>query len=105
MRKQDPMGTLQSHISYIIKPSFWLAFDATFYYGGTSSIDEVKKDDRQSNARFGFTAVVPIGKLSSFKFASSKGAIVRAGQNFTTFSIGWQHTWITGIKPSKIKKS
>jgi hypothetical protein len=98
------MGTLQSHISYIIKPTFWVAFDATFYYGGQTTINGVLNDDRQSNARVGFTAVVPSGKMSSFKFAASKGAIVRAGQNFSTFSIGWQHTWIKGLKPSKVKK-
>ena len=83
LRKQDPMGTLQSHFSYNVKPNLWVAFDATYYYGGSSAIEGVYKDDRQSNARFGLTAVVPTGKLSSLKFAFSKGAIVRVGQNFS----------------------
>lgn len=104
LRKQDPMGTLQSHFSYIIKPQIWVAFDATFYYGGSSSIEGVYKDDRQSNTRLGLTAVVPTGKLSSLKFAASKGAIVRIGQNFSTYSIGWQHSWMPGLKPPKAKK-
>jgi hypothetical protein len=104
LRKQDPMGTLQSHFSYNVKPNLWIAFDATYYYGGSSSIDGVYKDDRQSNARFGFTAVVPTGKLSSLKFAFSKGAIVRVGQDFTSYSIGWQRSWIPGLKPAKKTK-
>ncbi len=98
LRKQDPMGTLQWHLSYNISPIAWVAFNATYYTGGNTTIDGVAKDDRQANARLGITAVVPTGKFSALKFAASKGAIVRLGQNFTTFSIGWQRTWFGGIK-------
>jgi hypothetical protein len=98
LRKQGPMGAFQSHLSYNVKPNAWVAFDATYYAGGTSTIDGVNKDDRQANMRLGITAVVPTGKFSSLKFGVSKGAIVRLGQNFTTFSLGWQHTWFGGLK-------
>lgn len=97
-RKQDPMGAFQGHLSYNVKPNAWVAFDATYYAGGASTIDGVAKDDRQANMRLGITAVVPTGKFSSLKFAVNKGAIVRLGQNFTTFSIGWQRTWFGAIK-------
>lgn len=105
LRKQDPMGAFQAHISYNVKPQMWVAFDATFYTGGSSSIEGIYKDDRQSNTRFGLTAVMPTGKLSSLKFSASKGVVVRIGQNFTTYSVGWQHSWIPGLKPPKIVKT
>jgi len=105
LRKQDPMGTLQSHFSYNINLRTWVAFDATFYYGGSSSIEGLYKDDRQSNARYGITGVVPVGKLSSLKLSASRGAIVRVGQNFSSYSIGWQHSWMESYKPSKVKKA
>jgi hypothetical protein len=105
LRKQDPMSTFQAHFSYNINPQMWVAFDATFYTGGSSSVNGVYNDDRQSNARFGITAVVPTGKLSSLKFSASTGAVVRVGQDFSTYSIGWQHSWIPGLEASKIKKS
>ena len=104
LRKQDPMSTFQTHFSYNFNPQIWVAFDATFYTGGASTVNGVYNDDRQSNARLGITAVVPTGQLSSLKFSASKGAIVRAGQNFSTYSIGWQHSWIPGLEPSKMKK-
>jgi hypothetical protein len=104
LRIQDPMGTLQAHFSYNFSPVAWVAFDATYYYGGSSSIEGVYKDDRQENARFGLTAVVPTGKLSSLKFSASTGAIVRVGQDFSTYSIGYQKSWISGLKTSKVKK-
>jgi hypothetical protein len=97
VRKQDPMGSFQAHLSYNIKPNFWIAYDATFYTGGASSIEGVYNDDRQSNTRIGLTAVIPAGKVSSLKFAASTGAVVRIGQDFTSFSIGWQYSWIKGL--------
>jgi outer membrane putative beta-barrel porin/alpha-amylase len=99
LRKQDPMSTFQTHFSYNFNPQMWVAFDATFYTGGSSSVNGVYNDDRQSNARFGITTVVPAGKLSSLKFSASTGAVVRVGQDFSTYSIGWQHSWIPGFKP------
>lgn len=93
-RSQEAMGAFQAHISYNVTPQFWVALNSTYYVGGESSIDDTPKDDRQNNTRIGITAVMPIGKSNSIKLAASKGAIVRAGQNFTTFSFGWQHSWI-----------
>ncbi len=97
LRKQDPMGSFQAHISYNVKPNLWVAFNSTFYAGGASLLDDTYNDDRQSNIRLGITAVIPTGKVSSLKFAASTGAVVRVGQDFTSFSIGWQYSWIKGL--------
>jgi hypothetical protein len=98
-RSQKPMGAFQTHISYNFNPVMWVAFDATYYTGGTSTLDGKVNDDRQSNARAGITAVFPTGKFSSLKVAVSKGAIVRIGQDFTSISLGWQRTWLSFKKP------
>lgn len=98
IREQKPMAAFQAHISYNIRPLLWIAFDGTFYAGGNSTIDDIIQDDRQNNTRIGMTAVVPTGKFSSLKFAASAGALVRVGQDFTTYSVGWQKTWLKGVK-------
>jgi hypothetical protein len=100
-RSQDPLGTFQVHISYNITPRFWVAYNATYYAGGRSTIDDTINDDRQSNTRIGLTAVMPVGKSNSIKLAASTGAVVRVGQDFTTFSFGWQHSWFG--KPAREK--
>jgi hypothetical protein len=102
-RSQDPMGSFQVHISYNITPRFWVAYNATYYVGGRSSIDGTIKDDRQNNSRIGLTAVMPVGKSNSIKLATSTGAIVRVGQDFTTFSFGWQHSWFGKAKEKTSK--
>lgn len=105
LRSQQPMGTFQGHVSYNINPITWIALNATYYTGGTSSVEGVFNDDRQSNLRLGGTLVFPTGKFSSLKLAGSTGAVVRIGQDFTTFSVGWQRTWIKGLskKPATQK--
>ena len=101
VRSQAPMGTIQAHLSYSIKLKMWVALDATFYTGGQSSVNDVGKDDRQSNSRIGATLVMNMWKKNSFKFAVSRGAIVRFGANFTTVSIGWQRSWFGKPKSRK----
>lgn len=101
IRTQKPMATFQAHLSYNFTRLMWMALDATFYTGGQSSVNEVLKDDRQSNSRLGLTMVLPLDKHNSLKFAVSRGAIVRIGQNFTTASIGWQWSWLAKPSPKK----
>ncbi len=94
LRTQEPMGTIQGHLSYNIKFNMWVALDATYYYGGQSTINDVVKDDRQSNSRIGATFLFPLLKKNAIKIAASTGAIVRAGADFNTVSIGWQRSWM-----------
>ena len=100
-RTQQPMGSFQAHLSYNIKPKMWFAFDATYYAGGKSSVNDIYNDDRQDNSRIGATFVFPVLKRNSIKLAFSTGAIVRVGADFNTFSIGWQSSWIEKRKHPK----
>jgi hypothetical protein len=101
VRTQDPLVSFQSHVSYNINPRTWVAFDATFYTGGQSTVNETHKDDRQSNARLGATLALPVGKRSALKIAYSRGAIIRIGADFSTVSVGWSSTWFA--KPGSDK--
>lgn len=92
-RTQKPLGSFQAHMSYNINPLTWIAINTTYYAGGTSTINSTLNDDRQSNFRIGLTGVMPVGKRSSIKLAASTGAVVRSGQDFTVFSIGYQTSW------------
>jgi hypothetical protein len=98
VRRQDPLGAIQAHLSYTIKPGFWAAADATFYAGGNSTVNDVVKDDRQSNSRIGLTVSMPVGKINSVKIACSTGAVIRFGANFTSVSVSWQTAWFKKAK-------
>jgi len=64
-----------------------------------TTIDGIANNDRQSNTRVGATFALPVGRRHSIKLAVSRGAIVRFGANFSTFSFGWQTGWIPRPSP------
>jgi hypothetical protein len=92
-REQDPMPTMQAHVSYTIRPQLWLAVDGTYYWGGETTANGVPAGDRKENSRVGLTLSVPVVKGQSIKFSWSKGATARLGSNFTTYGVAWQYTW------------
>jgi hypothetical protein len=91
-REQEPLASIQAHVSYTFRPKLWLAFNTTWYDGGRSTIDGVRKDDRQSNSRVGLTLSVPLGRSQSLKFHWNEGASTRIGNDFTSYGITWQYT-------------
>ncbi len=93
-RKQDPLTSLQAHVSYTFRPRLWLALNSTFYDGGQTSIDGGDSADRQSNSRLGLTLSLPLGKTQSLRFSWSEGATTRIGSDFTNYGIAWQYTHI-----------
>jgi hypothetical protein len=92
--EQDPVTALQGHVSYTIRPRLWAAFDATWYSGGTTSVDGVSKNNLQRNSRVGATLSLPVASRQSLKFAYSTGATTRLGADFDTFAVGWQMLWL-----------
>jgi hypothetical protein len=89
-REQDPVWTMQTHVSYGLPRRMWIAFNGTWFAGGQTSVDDVASPDLQRNARLGATFSVPIGARQSLKFVYSTGATTRRGSAFNTFNVTWQ---------------
>jgi hypothetical protein len=94
VRQQDPVLALQTHVSYTVRPRLWFSFDATWYSGGTTTVDGVEKSDLQRNSRIGGTLSLPLAAQQSIKVAASIGATTRVGANFTTIAAAWQLSWL-----------
>ncbi len=93
-RKQDPLASIQAHVSYTFRPKLWLSFNTIWYDGGRSTIDGAPQDDRQSNSRYGLTQSLPLTRTQSLKFLWNDGATTRIGSDFSTYGIAWQYTRI-----------
>jgi hypothetical protein len=89
-RRQEPLLSFQTHVSYSFNPLMWAAIDLTYYTGGQSSVNDIYQDDRQNNTRIGATFNFPMSRVSSIKLAYSTGAVIRVGGNFSTISFAWQ---------------
>jgi outer membrane putative beta-barrel porin/alpha-amylase len=93
LRQQDPITTLQGHISYTFRPRLWIAADMTWYRGGAATVDHGAPIGEQNNSRAGVTFSVPLGAKQSLKFAYSDGTTARIGSDFKTLNLAWQFSW------------
>ncbi len=92
---QQPIGALEAHLSYDVKPRLWASIDANFWYGGRTSKNDVQtRPTLQANSRIGTTCSVPLSKSQSLKFSYSHGARIRFGGNANNVSVGWQYSWL-----------
>jgi hypothetical protein len=78
---------------YTSQPRLWAAFDAVYFAGGQTTIDGVKRNDLQSNARYGATFSVPVTRQHSLKFLYSSGLVTRIGSDFKAFGVAYQFAW------------
>jgi len=93
VREQDPLPSLQAHISYTFRQRLWLALDGTWYTGGDTSVNGGPPQGRQNSSRLGVTCSFPVGKKQSLKVAYSDGVTTRFGTNFSTVTVAWQIRW------------
>jgi hypothetical protein len=92
---QEPMGSVEAHLSYDVKPHFWFSLDGNYWYGGETSLNGVvTPTSLQANSRIGGTAAIPISKHQSLKFSYSTGTYTTFGGDFQTVSAAWQYSWL-----------
>jgi hypothetical protein len=92
-RQQQPLTTLQGHLSYTFKPRDWVAFDYTWYAGGASSTNGGPAAGRLENSRVGGTVAIGVTPRQSIKLTISNGATGRLGTNFRTVGVAYQVLW------------
>jgi hypothetical protein len=90
-KRQEPLLSVQAHVSYTWPNRVWLALDATSFAGGDTRVDGVANPDHQENSRVGVTLSVPFGPRHSLKLTYSDGATTRRGNDFESFMVTWQH--------------
>jgi hypothetical protein len=96
-REQDPIYSFQGHVIYDFGSSLWGSLDATYYTGGRTTIDGVRKDDLQKNWRVGMSFSLPLDRRNSIKLYASRGVFTRTGTDFDLIGIGWQYRWGGGL--------
>ena len=93
-RKQDPIGSLQAHLSYAFRPGLWIAAGATYYRGGRTTAGGIENDDVQGNSRAGVAFCAPISNSQSIKLVWSSGVSTRFGGDFDSWGVFWTYAWL-----------
>ena len=92
---QDPIGALETHLSYDVRPRLWVSLDGNFWYGGRTSLDGVENPSTlQQNSRVGVTASFPLTRHQTVKVSYARGAYIRYGGDYRIYSVAWQYSWI-----------
>jgi len=93
-RGQQSLLSLQSHVIYTIRRRMWAAFDANYYAGGRTVVNDLVNEDRQANSRLGGTFSLPLTQRQSIKVAFANGLTTRFGGDVRTVAVGWQYAWV-----------
>ncbi len=99
---QDPIGAVELHLSYDVRPRLWVSLDGNFWYGGKTSLNGVENPTTlQQNSRIGVTASLPLTRRQSLKLGYAQGAYIRFGGDYRIVSVAWQYSWIGGRTEKK----
>lgn len=94
-QSQDPIGSIEAHLSYEAKLRLWVSLDGNYWFGGKTSINGVPNPiTEQANSRIGGTVSLPMGKHQSLKFSYSNGTYIRYGGNYQNVTAAWQYSWL-----------
>jgi hypothetical protein len=95
--EKDPLYSIQANVSYNFSGGVWASLGSTFYSGGRTTANGVRKDDALGNSRIGLTVAVPIDRHFSIKFNASSGVSTRTGSDFDTIGVVGQYRWGAGL--------
>ena len=95
VRTQQPVGAIETHLSYDLKLRLWFSLDGNFWYGGVTSLNGAENIiARQKDSRVGATMSVPVTQHQSLKFSYSIADHVSFGGDFQSISAAWQYSWL-----------
>jgi hypothetical protein len=90
---QNPVFSLQTHISYYFKNMMWVSFNTTWFKGGKTIVNDISTGDKLDNWRAGATWSVPIAKGQSVKLQFHVGAFTEAGYDYNVVLLAYQYVF------------
>ncbi len=95
VQTQEPVVSLEGHLSYDVRPRLWVSLDCNFWAGGRTSLNGKENPTTElRNSRLGATGSVPLSRHQSLKMSYSRGTYIRYGGNYHNLSVAWQYSWI-----------
>jgi hypothetical protein len=92
-RSQEPIYSVQTHVTRQLGRGAWGAFSLTYYDGGRNSINGVEREQRVGGSRLGLTLSLPVNRQNAIRLSAHKGVYARSGSDFEGAAILWQHAW------------
>jgi hypothetical protein len=93
VRTQAPLGSLQFHVDYLVKPRLQVSGNMNFYAGGRTTVNGTQNLDLQRNSRVGLTVKQMLSGGRTLRYAISRGAYTTIGADFVALSFSFQQAW------------
>jgi hypothetical protein len=94
-QSEAPVESVETHLSYDLKPRLWISVDGNCWFGGVSTLNGIANPGtRQTSSRIGVTASMPLGKHQSAKVSYSDDAVSSFGAKYQNLSVALQYSWI-----------
>jgi len=87
---QDPVFSIQVHMSYYFNNQMWVSVNTTWFNGGKTLVDDKPQGDLLDNWRVGATWSVPVAKGQSLKLQFHTGAFTESGYDYKTVQLVYQ---------------
>jgi hypothetical protein len=92
-REQDPLYSVQLHLTRQLGRGAWGAFSATYYDGGRNIINGVEREQKIGGTRLGLTVSLPVNRQNAIRLSAHSGINARTGSDFDGAAAIWQHVW------------
>ena len=90
---QEPVFSIQGHLSYYFKNQIWIGINANWFTGGQTKIDEAPSGNLENNWRIGATLSVPINPKNSLKLQFHVGAFTSKGYDYNFVALSYQYVF------------
>lgn len=89
---QEPVFSLQGHVSYYFRNQMWISLNATWFDGGKTIVDGIPNGQALDNWRVGGVFSFPLGKGHSLKIQYHDGAFTSRGYDYRMVLLAYQ--WV-----------
>ena len=87
---QQPVFSLQGHVSYYFKNQMWISFNGTWFDGGKTIVDGVAGGQTLDSWRLGGVFSFPLAKGHSLKIQYHDGAFTTHGYDYRMVLLAYQ---------------
>ena len=87
VQTQNPLTTLQVHISYLFRNGIWIAASSRQSLGGAVTIDGGNKLEPETNNRLGLACSIPVKPGYVLKLVATTGVTATVGNDYSTAAV------------------
>jgi hypothetical protein len=91
--EQRPLGVVQLHGVYAVRPGFWVAVGAGLVNGGRTYLNGEARETLQQNSRLGIVVAYPLSARQGLRFTAGVSLTTSNGTDSRTLGLAFQHAW------------